>query len=199
MIEPSAREPSGEAKLDRAGAAEHRRFGMWLFLASLAMLFGGSLVGFLVIRSRAPAWPPEGSPGLPAAFWVSTALLAVVSAFLVASERAVDEGRIDRLPRLLTAASATGVAFVLSQIAGWAALAGASELPQNNLYLFGVYVLSFLHVLHVLGGLVPLVWTAVRSRRGHYTADDHEGVTGVAMYWHFLGVVWLGIVAVLAL
>ena len=42
--------------------AERRRFGMWLFLASLGMLFGGSLVGFIVIRSRAPEWPPAGSP-----------------------------------------------------------------------------------------------------------------------------------------
>jgi len=79
----------------------------------------------------------------------------------------------------------------------WAQLAAASELPQNNLYLFGVYVLSFLHVLHVVGGLVPLVWVALRSRRGGYTAEDHEGVTLAAMYWHFLGVVWLGILAVL--
>jgi len=60
-------------------------------------------------------------------------------------------------------------------------------------------VLSFLHVLHVIGGLVPLVWVMMRSRVERYTADDHEGVTVVAMYWHFLGVVWLGILAVLAL
>ena len=169
--------------------AERRRFGMWLFLASLAMLFGGCLVGFLVIRLRAPEWPPAGSPGLPSAFWVSTALLVIVSALLVAAERAADVGQSSRLTRL----------FVLSQVSGWTRLAEASELPQNNLYLFGVYVLSFLHVLHVVGGLVPLVWVALRSRSGRYNATDHEGVTDVAMYWHFLGIVWLGILAVLAL
>jgi heme/copper-type cytochrome/quinol oxidase subunit 3 len=179
--------------------AERRRFGMWLFLASLAMLFGGCLVGFLVIRLRAPEWPPAGSPGLPSAFWVSTALLVIVSALLVAAERAADVGRSSRLTRLFGAASLVGVAFVLSQVSGWTRLAEASELPQNNLYLFGVYVLSFLHVLHVVGGLVPLVWVALRSRSGRYTATDHEAVTDVAMYWHFLGIVWLGILAVLAL
>lgn len=179
--------------------AERRRFGMWLFLASLAMLFGGCLVGFLVIRLRAPEWPPAGSPGLPSAFWVSTALLVIVSALLVAAERAADVGRSSRLTRLLGAASLVGVAFVLSQVSGWTRLAETSNLPQNNLYLFGVYVLSFLHVLHVVGGLVPLVWVALRSRSGRYTATDHEAVTDVAMYWHFLGIVWLGILAVLAL
>lgn len=179
--------------------AERRRFGLWLFVASLAMLFGGCLVGFVVIRLQAPEWPPAGSPDLPTSFWLSTALLAIVSALLVAAERAVDAGRISALTRILSAATVVGTAFVFSQVSGWARLAGASDLPQNNLYLFGVYVLSFLHVLHVIGGLVPLVWVALRSREGRYTATDHEAVTGVAIYWHFLGVVWLGILAVLAL
>jgi len=179
--------------------AQRRRFGMWLFLASLAMLFGGCLVGFIVIRLRAPEWPPAGSPGLPTAFWVSTALLVIISLLLIAAERAVDAGRNAQLTRLLAAASVVGVAFVLSQVSGWARLAAASQLPQNNLYLFGVYVLSFLHVLHVIGGLIPLIWITLRSKAGRYTADDHEGVTDVAMYWHFLGIVWLGILAVLGL
>jgi len=176
-----------------------RRFGMWLLLASLGMLFAGCLVGFLVIRFRAPEWPPAGSPGLPTAFWLSTVLLAVVSVLLVLAERAAGAGRIAALTRNLAATTALGIAFVLSQVSGWARLAGASELPQNNLYLFGVYVLSFLHVLHVIGGLVPLSWVTLRSRAGRYTATDHGAVTDVAMYWHFLGVVWLGILAVLAL
>ena len=172
---------------------------MWLFLASLAMLFGGCLVGFLVIRVRAPEWPPAGSPALPSEFWLSTVLLVLISALLVVAEKAVNDGSTTRLTRTLSAATALGIAFILSQVAGWARLAGASELPQNNLYLFGVYVLSFLHVLHVVGGLVTLVWVTVRSRCGRYTPTDHEGVTATAMYWHFLGVVWLGILAVLAL
>ena len=179
--------------------AERRRFGMWLFLASLAMLFGGCLVGFMVIRMRAPEWPPAGSPGLPVAFWISTALLVIVSVLLVGAERAAGAGQDSRLTRLLGAAAVVGVAFILSQVSGWARLAGASELPQNNLYLFGVYVLSFLHVVHVLGGLVPLIWVTLRSKAGRYTPDDHEGLTDVAMYWHFLGIVWLGILGVLAL
>ncbi len=182
-----------------AAVSERRRFGMWLFLASLAMLFGGCLVGFIVIRLRAPEWPPAGSPGLPASFWLSTALLVIISLLLVAAERAVDAGRNAQLTRLLAAASALGVAFVLSQVSGWARLAAASQMPQNSLYLFGVYVLSFLHVLHVVGGLIPLIWVALRSKSGRYTTTDHEGVTAVAMYWHFLGIVWLGILAVLAL
>lgn len=187
-----------ESAAETRALAQRRRFGMWLFLASLAMLFGGCLVGFIVIRSRAPEWPPAGSPALPPAFWLSTVLLAIVSGLLVLAERAAGSSRNARLTRLLTATSVLGIAFVLSQVSAWARLAAASELPQNSLYLFGVYVLSFLHVLHVIGGLIPLVWVTLRSKAGRYTATDHEAVIDVAMYWHFLGVVWLGILAVLA-
>jgi heme/copper-type cytochrome/quinol oxidase subunit 3 len=182
-----------------AAMADRRRFGMWLFLAALGMLFAGSLVGFLVIRLRADAWPPPGSPSLPTSFWVSTALLALISALLVAAERAIGRSDGGRTTALLTAATALGIAFVLSQVAAWARLAGDSELPQNNLYLFGIYVLSFLHVLHVVGGLVPLTWVSLRSRAGRYSATDHGGISLTALYWHFLGVVWIGILVVLAL
>jgi len=176
---------------------EHRRLGMWLFLASLTMLFGGCLVGFIVIRLQAPEWPPAGSPGLPGAFWLSTVLLVLISVLLTAVQRSFRDGSGGSSARLLTVTVILGIAFVLSQVSGWARLTAASQLPQNNLFLFGVYVLSFLHVLHVVGGLVPLIWVTLRSRRGRYTAEDHEGITVVAMYWHFLGVVWLGILAVL--
>jgi cytochrome c oxidase subunit 3 len=185
--------------VSRDALAERRRLGMWLFLASLGMLFAASLVGFLVIRLRAPEWPPAGSPGLPTAFWISTALLAAVSALLAKAEGAIREGRGSRASRLLAAAAVLGVAFVLSQASGWARLLADSQLPQNNLYLFGIYVLTFLHALHVIGGLGPLIRAAIRSGAGRTTADDHGGVTLVAMYWHFLGLVWLGILAVLAL
>ncbi len=62
---------------------QSNKLGMWLFLASLAMLFGGCLVGFIVIRLRALEWPPAGSPGLPTAFWISAVLLALISVLLV--------------------------------------------------------------------------------------------------------------------
>ena len=46
--------------------ASFRRLGMWLLLASLGMLFGASLIGFLILRARADQWPPSGTPPMPA-------------------------------------------------------------------------------------------------------------------------------------
>ena len=182
---------------DGAPTPSVRKMGMWLFIASLAMLFGASFVGYLVIRMRAPEWPPPGSPALPAGLWISTALLVVLSLVLVLAQRAARAGRRESLAKMLTVALLFAIAFLASQVGNWMRMASADALPQQNLYLWGFYTLTFLHALHVVGGLVPLTLVTLRARRGRYTAADHEGVDLVAMYWHFLAVTWLAILIVL--
>jgi len=54
-----------------------------------------------------------------------------------------------------------------------------------------LFVLSGLHLAHMLGGLIWLVVLVVNAGRGRYTAADHLGVGLGAVYWHFLGILWL--------
>ena len=175
-----------------------RRLGMRLFLVSLGILFGASLIGYLVIRWRADDWPPPGTPDLPAGLWVSTAILAVLSALLVVAVRSARAVETIDLVRQLAAATALAVAFLAAQTANWVSMAAGGELPRQSLLLFGFYVFTVLHALHVLGGVVPLVLVTLRARQGRYV-DDPEPVELVASYWHFLGVAWLAIFVVLSI
>jgi cytochrome c oxidase subunit 3 len=158
--------------------ASFRRMGMWLLLASLGMLFGASLVGFLVLRTRAEQWPPPGTPPLPGGLWVSTALLIVLSFVLVLAERGARAGRPPVLNRMLGVSVLLAVAFLVAQISNWMRMA-------------------ILHAAHVVFGLVPLVLVTVRARAGRYTAGDHESIHLVGMYWHFLLVTWVAIMLVM--
>jgi cytochrome c oxidase subunit 3 len=171
--------------------------GMWLLIASLGMLFGAALVGYLVVRMRADEWPPPGSQGLPAGIWISTALLILLSILLVLVERGLRGGKVVEPARLLTASVLVALAFLGSQIASWLRLVADNTSLQESLLMWGFVTLSFLHAAHVLFGLVPLVITAVRARMGRYSAGHHEGVHLVAMYWHFLLVTWFGILIAL--
>lgn len=175
-----------------------RGLGMRLFLASLGMLFGGSLVGYLVVRLRASEWPPAGSQGLPPGLWLSTVIVLLLSLAMVLAERAARGGRRSGVVRWLVLALVLAVGFLVAQVGNWVAMAAGGFFPQQSLAAFGFYVLTFLHAVHVLAGLVPLVFTAVRAHRGRYLAGDHEGVHLVGMYWHFLAATWLAIFAVLA-
>ena len=177
--------------------AAYRRLGMWLLLASLGMLFGASLVGFLVLRLRAEQWPPPGTPPLPGGLWVSTGLLIVLSLALVMAERAARAGRLPGLNRMLGVSVLLTVAFLAAQISNWMRMASHSVLPDQSLFVWFFYLLTILHSAHVLFGLVPLVLVTFRARAGRYTADNHETIHLVGMYWHFLLVTWVAIMVVM--
>jgi cytochrome c oxidase subunit 3 len=170
---------------------------MWLLLASLGMLFGASLVGFLVLRLRAEQWPPAGTPPLPGGLWVSTGLLIVLSLALVMAVRAARAGRTSVLDRMLGVSVLLAVAFLVAQISNWMRMAAHSVLPDQSLFVWFFYLLTILHAAHVLFGLVPLLLVTVRARAGRYTADDSETIHLVGMYWHFLLVTWVAIIVVL--
>ena len=178
--------------------AAFRRLGMWLLLASLGMLFGASLVGFLVLRLRAEQWPPQGTPPLPGGLWVSTGLLIVLSLALVMAERAARAGRLPGLNRMLGVSVLLTVAFLAAQISNWMRMASHSVLPDQSLFVWFFYLLTILHSAHVFFGLVPLVLVTFRARAGRYTADNHETIHLVGMYWHFLLVTWVAILIVLS-
>ena len=171
--------------------------GLWLLLASLSMLFGAALVGYLVIRFRTPEWPPPESPGLPAGVWVSTALLLVISCLLVVADRASRRARPDTLFRALVVAGLSALAFLVSQTGSWVRLASDGVLASQNLQVWGFYTLSFLHAAHVLGGLAALALVSLRARSGHYADGASDGVNLVGIYWHFLLVTWFAILIVL--
>jgi heme/copper-type cytochrome/quinol oxidase subunit 3 len=171
---------------------------MRLFLVSLGILFGACLFGFVVVRWRADQWPHPGTPDLPAGLWVSTAILAVLSALLVVAVRSARGSETVVLGRQLAAATALAVAFLAAQTGNWADMAAGGVVPRQSLLLFAFYVLTFLHALHVLAGVVPLVLVTLRARKGRYV-EDPEPVELVASYWHFLGAAWLAIFAVLSI
>ena len=173
--------------------AAFRRMGMWLLLASLGMLFGASLVGFLVLRMRAEQWPPTGSPPLPGGLWISTGLLIVLSMVLVIAARAAQRGRLSALNRMLGVSVLLAVAFLVAQISNWMRMAANNVLPDQSLFVWFFYLLTILHSAHVLFGLVPLVVVAFRAHAGRYTPENCETVHLVGMYWHFLLVTWIAI------
>jgi cytochrome c oxidase subunit III len=171
---------------------------MKLFLVALGVLFAASMVGYLVVRLRAPAWPPAGSPRLPGGLWISTALLLLSSLTMHLALGQARRGRSTPLRNWLLLTSLLGFFFLVSQILNWVRLVTVAHLPaQANLFAFTFYMLSGLHGAHVLGGLIPLGITAAHAHRGRYTAEEHEGVVHLSMYWHFLDVVWLVMFAVL--
>jgi cytochrome c oxidase subunit 3 len=180
------------------------RFGMTLFLVSLAMLFAASIIGFVVIRVTAgDAWPAN-LPSLPWQLWLSTAVLVASSVSMQRALLAARAGRSVDLRRGLEITLVLAAVFLILQVWSWASWLtalgdrlGGEDAQAHRFALSGFYVLSGVHALHVIGGLVPMTVVTRRARRGRYSARRHGGVQYCAMYWHFLDGVWLTLFAAL--
>lgn len=170
--------------------------GMKLFLLSLSVLFAASLVGFLVIRSRAEVWPPEGAPPLPSGLWWSTAIILISSWVLSLGQRRFNPGEAKKAMPYFAACLALALAFLGNQVLNWKALGPLVRVSQVALYTFSFLMLTVLHALHVLGGVASLVGVTMKAGRGCLTS---AGLAYAAAYWHFLTVVWVVIFLVLKL
>ena len=175
------------------------KLGLILLLLALGMLFGSTIVGYLVIRARATVWPPPGMPGLPKGMWISTLLILASTATMEFARTAVRQKRTTALPGGLGVTFLLGVAFLVNQMICWVGPVAAKIAAKPNVFTFGFFVLTWLHAAHVIGGLIPLGITWSRSRAGRYTAESHEGVDFVGIYWHFLTGVWVVLFAVLVM
>lgn len=150
---------------------------VFAFLATVVMLFAGFTAAYL-IRRTAVDWHPVRLPPL---FWLTTAVLLASSATLEAARRT-------RSAWWLRVTVALGLAFVAGQVVAWGQLASAGYYLPTNPHGAFVYVLSGVHGVHVLGGLVAL--GAVLATGGVPLAT--------ATYWHAVGAVWVYVLVVLA-
>jgi cytochrome c oxidase subunit III len=153
--------------------------GMWVFLATDAMGFGGLFVAYGFLRAKAQAWPdPRLHLGLGGAAAMTFALL--VSAFTVAEAGRAVTARARAAWLAVTAA--LGVAFLGAEIAEYARL-WAANVRVGDLYGATFYVLTGYHGLHVLAGVAWMV-AALARRSSRRSAEVG------ALYWQFVDLAW---------
>jgi cytochrome c oxidase subunit 3 len=166
--------------------------GLWVFIGVATTLFTLFVVAYIMRMSNADAV----AIAMPSQLWVSTAVLLAGSVLL---QRARTEAASAHDPvatrRWLLAGGACAFVFLAAQWWAWQALIGRAVGPAGNPAGSFFYLLTTMHGLHVVGGLVG--WAIVA--RGAWRAHDPDGgawrVALVARYWHFLLLVWLALYA----
>jgi heme/copper-type cytochrome/quinol oxidase subunit 3 len=171
--------------------------GMWIFLATLTVLFLASIVGYLVVRLKATDWPPPGMPRLPAGLWLATLVLIAGSVTIHLALRAIRSDERAASTRWLGMTTTLALTFLAIQSWNWWGLIRLHMTAASNLYAFTFFMLTGLHAAHVIGGVALLAIVLSRSLRGRYGSSYYGGVTYAAMYWHFLDAIWLVLFAVM--
>ncbi|MBC7794092.1 MAG: heme-copper oxidase subunit III [Clostridia bacterium] len=164
---------------------------MFIFLASLGVLFTATMVAYLIVRFQNASWRTAGQPHLPLGLIASSALILAASGTLAWATSSVRKNKPDAMRRALVATLVLGIAFMGAQFLNWVTLS-ANNLPPNarSLYAFTFYMLTGVHAIHVVGGFVPLGFCIRNAYRGEYSSMRWNGVKFCAQYWHFLDVVW---------
>jgi len=182
---------------EEAGASS--RLGLLLFLASLAVLFGASIVGYLFIRLQSPLAPPPGHLLLPGGLWVSTLLLLATGWAIHMADRRARRRAGGSLRGWLGLSLGAGLAFVAVQMPCLAELLRVHQvaLAQQGGAIYGLaFALVVVHALHVLGGMVALGALAFGTWGRGPAALSRRRMRGCALYWHFLEVVWIALFGV---
>jgi cytochrome c oxidase subunit III len=171
------------------------KIGLGVFLA-----VAGSLLVLLVsaytMRMDMEDWRPLPQPGL---LRVNTGVLVASSLALHWARGAVRRGELDATRSWLLVGGVAALAFLVGQVLAWKQLTEAGYRLTTNPADSFFYLITAIHGLHVLGGLVALGRTGIRLWRGDAGTEALRlGVELCATYWHFLLAVWIVLFGLLA-
>jgi cytochrome c oxidase subunit III len=175
-----------------------RRLGMALFLVSLAMLFGASVVAFAYLRLTSPALQGLDPIELPLGLFASTAVLMGAGFTMHKSWQSARRGHFSHLRGWVGRTWSLSALFVAIQVPSmWQLLEHHQMLGlSEQAGLYGItFALILVHALHVVGGMVPLSILGWKARHNRLDSEHLLTVRACAAYWHFLEAVWVALLA----
>jgi heme/copper-type cytochrome/quinol oxidase subunit 3 len=185
-------------------ASGPRAFGWWglvWLIATETMLFGALIASYFYIRFKSGAdWPPGDivRPELELPL-IMSAVLWSSSVPVHIADRAIRAGNVGRLRLGLFAGFVLGAVFLALQVGLEYPEVLREFSPTDNAYGSLFFTITGMHGLHVVGGLMFSAWVQIHAARGLYDRHRHLSVQNFAMYWHFVDIVWVAVLASLYL
>jgi cytochrome c oxidase subunit 3 len=182
-------EHHGPPPAHRSSRVEPPVLGMLLFIISEVMIFGAFFTAYFFIRvvTHDP-WPAPGTQIPEAATGVNTAILLVSSLTIHWALMSIKKGNRFGLKAGMVLTFLLGLTFLFLQVNEYVHLGWA---PHDAAQATIFYSLTGLHGAHVFVGLCALLIVTIRSFRGHYSPEHHQGMEVPGIYWHFVDGMWI--------
>ena len=136
---------------------------------------------------------------LPSLLWPNTAALILSSIAIELSRRAIRRNDVQSMKRWLAAGGVLGLSFLVGQLAAWRQLVRAGVYLPSTLQSSFFYILTGLHGLHLLGGIVALSLVLLMALKNRLSAFRHEPLKLCATYWHVMDLLWIYLFSLLLL
>jgi cytochrome c oxidase subunit 3 len=190
--------PQGHAHRDDAGT----KLGMWLFLFTELILFGGLFIVYAVYRFSHGAEFELAANELDRLVGTVNTIILLTSSLTVAmSITAIQEGKKNLTLLLVGMTVVLAFAFLLNKYFEWdhkivnGIYPGSPDLinkPQGVILYFGLYyVMTGLHALHVIIGMIVLIVMMVFVKKGTIHKGSFVRLEAGALYWHLVDIIWI--------
>ena len=185
-------------------------FGMWVFLATEVLFFGGLFTAYAVYRMYYTQAFQQGSREMTLTIGaVNTAVIMTSSLVMSLAIHSIGKGKQARAYGLLLTTAFIGLVFLSLKFTEYFLHYQDHKVPgiwfeshkpfarQEELFFFFYFALTGLHVIHMSIGIGLTVTVAARTALGRFTAAYHTPIDIVGLYWHFVDIIWIFLFTIL--
>lgn len=189
-------------------SAEHEfeasKQGMWVFLVTEVLMFGGLFVGYIIFRAMYPEMYHEAAKMLD---WrlggLNTLVLITSSLTMALAVTASQKGERAKTSKYLWWTFVLAGCFMVVKYFEYSHKIHAGLLPgglftntevthpKAPLFFSLYFMMTGLHGFHVLIGMAVIAWLIIRNGRGEFSPAFYTPVELVGFYWHFVDLVWI--------
>jgi len=184
---------------------EASTLGMWIFLITEVMFFGGMFLAYTVYRNLYPTVFAIASSSLDAVIGaINTAVLLCSSFTMVLAVRAAQLGQRKAIILFLILTLILGLTFLGVKAYEWDRKFEEHHVPGPAFHLEGTpqqgpaqlffslyFAMTGLHALHMVVGVGILTWLLIQTYKGKFSAQYMTPVDVAGLYWHFVDIIWI--------
>ena len=164
-----------------------RKFIVWLFIVTIVMLFA-ALTSAYVVKQSEGDWLNFNLPGM---FWITSVIIVTSSLTMHMALKSAKRDNLNKSRTFLIVTAILGLAFLLGQFQAWEQLVGMDVFFIGNPAGSFLYVLTGLHGIHIISGIIYILIVIVASFRMNVHSGKMIKIEMCTTYWHFLGGLWL--------
>ncbi|GMN11997.1 cytochrome c oxidase subunit 3 [Croceitalea sp. MTPC9] len=168
-----------------------KKMMLWFGIVSLIMGFAGWTSAYIV-SSKREDWLDNIE--LPQAFLISTVLIILSSLSYILAKRAAKKNNQKQVTNYLLVTLLLGISFIVFQFVGFSQMLESGYYftgPTSNIKMSYIFLIAFVHILHVVAGLISLLVVITQQLRKKYSPENMLGLELGATFWHFLDILWV--------
>ncbi|OEK05299.1 cytochrome c oxidase subunit 3 [Roseivirga misakiensis] len=176
-----------DAPLQQPLAMHPKKFAMWLFIVTVVMIFA-AFTSAHIVRQADGDWLIYDIPQM---LWYTSAIILVSSVTMQWAYLAAKKDKLEQVKLALSLTMILGIAFIYGQFQAWGQLVDAGVFFVGNPGGSFIYVFTGLHVLHLVSGILYLLYMLIASFKYKVHSKNMLNMDMSTTFWHFLGGLWI--------